>query len=675
MKLTVAMRVIGGFAIITLLLFLVSIVSLVNLDSVDSATEEVNTLALPTLQGSSSLKVSYVNMGRVTIEAFYESDLQQLGNILARFETSSTNFEQELQSLTGTVSGQPELKSTLAEVERVYEEYHSNVNRMFDNRRTDLELGQRIASQLGDLEDNTDDTSTLLLDFSDLDAARGNGPLAQASKIGTELETALMSLVTVGNQYAKTQDLTKAETIGNELKLMLANVRSSASKMADAAGGRDSSGMLDEIQEMVAEIDNIIGAEQQGILANQVKRLNNQLEAVSALQASEANIKTAMAGLENLLAQANQITTKVKGDVADAVSTGTTSTIVIMLVSAVIASAIAFFSVRAITVPLNKVNEMLHVVSSGDLTQKLDDSSQDEFGELATNCNNLIESLKALISGITSRAAQLAAASEQTSAVTAQTTKSIQEQKSQIAQVATATTEMNSTSQLVSQSAEDTLNQIRHADSEAEKVKAISLENKNTIMVLAKDVEQAAEVINKLHQDSASIGSILDVIRGVADQTNLLALNAAIEAARAGEQGRGFAVVADEVRTLASRTQESTQEIHSMIEILQAGAEKAVSVMQQGKQQAEVCVTQTEKATSALDLITNAVHKAHDVSSQIEQSAREQYQVSQEISEKLENIVAIAEETATGAEQTTDSSHEVARLADELQGSIRQFRV
>ncbi|GAB3019001.1 methyl-accepting chemotaxis protein [Bowmanella dokdonensis] len=669
------MRVIGGFAIITLLLFLVSIVSLVNLDSVDSATEEVNTLALPTLQGSSSLKVSYVNMGRVTIEAFYESDLQQLGNILARFETSSTNFEQELQSLTGTVSGQPELKSTLAEVERVYEEYHSNVNRMFDNRRTDLELGQRIASQLGDLEDNTDDTSTLLLDFSDLDAARGNGPLAQASKIGTELETALMSLVTVGNQYAKTQDLTKAETIGNELKLMLANVRSSASKMADAAGGRDSSGMLDEIQEMVAEIDNIIGAEQQGILANQVKRLNNQLEAVSALQASEANIKTAMAGLENLLAQANQITTKVKGDVADAVSTGTTSTIVIMLVSAVIASAIAFFSVRAITVPLNKVNEMLHVVSSGDLTQKLDDSSQDEFGELATNCNNLIESLKALISGITSRAAQLAAASEQTSAVTAQTTKSIQEQKSQIAQVATATTEMNSTSQLVSQSAEDTLNQIRHADSEAEKVKAISLENKNTIMVLAKDVEQAAEVINKLHQDSASIGSILDVIRGVADQTNLLALNAAIEAARAGEQGRGFAVVADEVRTLASRTQESTQEIHSMIEILQAGAEKAVSVMQQGKQQAEVCVTQTEKATSALDLITNAVHKAHDVSSQIEQSAREQYQVSQEISEKLENIVAIAEETATGAEQTTDSSHEVARLADELQGSIRQFRV
>ncbi|MDP5040935.1 MAG: methyl-accepting chemotaxis protein, partial [Paraglaciecola sp.] len=172
-----------------------------------------------------------------------------------------------------------------------------------------------------------------------------------------------------------------------------------------------------------------------------------------------------------------------------------------------------------------------------------------------------------------------------------------------------------------------------------------------------------------------SIGGILDVIRGVADQTNLLALNAAIEAARAGEQGRGFAVVADEVRTLASRTQKSTQEINSMIEVLQAGAEKAVAVMNQGKEQTTLCVQQTEKATEALQLITDAVHKAYDVSSQIEQSAKEQNVVSLEISETLENIVGIAEQTTIGAHQTSESSQEVARLAEELQNSIQQFRV
>ena len=401
--------------------------------------------------------------------------------------------------------------------------------------------------------------------------------------------------------------------------------------------------------------------------------LRNQTE--RALGKSEEMAANAVSELEQLLNLTNAKVKTLEEQVTSNVSFGTTLVVVIVLASLIIAFFTGYKTVNAITIPLKKVNDLLNIASSGDLTHNLDDSSQDEFGQLAKNCNKLILSLKELIRGINVRAEQLAAASEQTSAVTTQTTKSIQDQKAQIGLVATATTEMHSTSQMVSQNAEDTLLEIRNADQESNKVRDISLENKATIEVLARDVEDAAQVIHKLHQDSASIGSILDVIRGIADQTNLLALNAAIEAARAGEQGRGFAVVADEVRTLASRTQESTQEINAMIEVLQEGAEKAVSVMDQGKQQTARCVEQTELATQALDIISEAVKRAHDVSSQIEQSAREQNLVSQDISEKLETIVGIAEETTVGAQQTSESSEEVARLAEELQSSIRQFKV
>ncbi len=674
MKITVATRVIGGFVAISALLIVISVVSLYNLNSIGSATEEVNDVALPTVAGSNALKASFLNMGRLTFESYIEEDLNGLKDKRASFNSAKDTFESEYKKLAQAVNNEPELKSTLNTVRESYEAYITNVEAMYKNHQMYLDIRNTIQDRLGDAEDNADDASTYLLDFSDLDAVQRDPNLRRAAEIGSQLETSLLSLLTVSYEYIKTETLVRSQTLGNEVDFVVEKVVTQLSDMMQTAGGRDDSGTLDDINDLVNNAINAIKAND-GVVQLHVDRLERRNDAEKALNASDSNIAQAVVALENLLNLADKKASHVESQVNGAIATGNTFVIVVVIISIAVAAFIGYVTVRAITRPLYRVNELLTVASSGDLTHRLDDSAQDEFGLLARNCNTLIGNLKELITAINVRAEQLAAASEQTSAVTAQTTHSIQDQKSQICQVATATTEMHSTSQLVVQNAEDTLSQIRHADAEAENVRQISLENKNTIEILSRDVQEAADVINKLHQDSASIGGILDVIRGVADQTNLLALNAAIEAVRAGEQGRGFAVVADEVRTLASRTQESTQEINAMIEVLQAGAEKAVSVMNQGKEQTAACVAQTEKATQALDIISDAVHKAHDVSSQIEQSAREQNTVSQEISEKLETIVGIAEETTAGAQQTSESSHEVARLAEELQQSIRQFKV
>ena len=674
MKITVAMRIIGGFLTISLLLVVISISSLLNLNAVGSATEEVNQVAIPTLSGSNTLKATFLNMGRLTFEAYIEEELQGLKEKQASFEQNKQTFERTYQHLDNIVSNDSELQQSLNKINTTYQAYTTNVEKMYQSHQQYMSMRNTISDRIGDAEDGADDASTLLLDFSDLDIVRSTPALQRAAKAGSELETTLLSLLTVTNEYVKTDSLVRAQTLGNEVKLVVDNAGSQLSSMVQTAGGMDDTGTLDEINELVGDALNAITAAD-GVLQLHVDRLEFRNAAQQALTRSDTNIGEAIVELERLLELTNRRAEQIDNQVSDKVSSGNTIVISIVVISLIIAAFIGFATVRAITRPLNQVNDLLNVASSGDLTRRLDDTAQDEFGQLARNCNQLIGNLKALIVGINTRAEQLAAASEETSAVTSQTTHSIQDQKSQISQVATATTQMHSTSQLVMTNAEDTLSEIQNADSEAKKVRQISMENKQTIEVLSRDVQEAAEVINKLHQDSASIGGILDVIRGVADQTNLLALNAAIEAARAGEQGRGFAVVADEVRTLASRTQQSTQEINAMIEVLQAGAERAVTVMNQGKEQTAVCVAQTEQATQALDIISTAVHRAHDVSSQIEQSAREQNTVSLEISEKLETIVGIAEETTVGAQQTSESSHEVARLAEELQQSIRQFKV
>lgn len=672
MKLTVAIRIFGGFAFITILLLVISISSLFTLNNINDATYKVNELAIPSVSGSNQLKVQLTQMGNLSLKAYYQTELSPLAANKAEFEEASKLFNKQLKNLIAVVQQHNEPAGNLREIESKFVTFSSDIEELFNARKSSIDIKANLVDTVDTLEEKADDAATLLLDLADRDDA--DTRLKSVLAIGSKIEGYLNAVVSLSFEY---RDNIKPDTesiIAKEISNAMESLTSEYQAINNELQAKGLSDLAEELTDSFGGVNRLLSSNGE-VFTLKNAQLSALKKATDTLASSQEAINEEYAVIDKELAAVNAITKEVKQLVEDKVSSGNTQTIIIMIASIIASIVIARITLLSITRPLDRVNEMLNVVASGDLTRKLDDKGTDEFAELSKNCNKLIDSLRELIQSIISRSTQLAAAAEQTSAVTAQSTSAIEEQRNQVEQAASATTEMSSTSRSVLDSANDALTEIKHADDEAERVKKISSENKHTIEALASEVESASQVINKLQQDSSSIGGILDVIRGIAEQTNLLALNAAIEAARAGEQGRGFAVVADEVRTLASRTQESTQEIQNMIEVLQTGAEKAVTVMNVGKSQASTCVEQSEVAANALETITHAVHEAYDRSEQIASAAQEQSVVAHEISENLESIVAIAEQTTAGSKQTATSSSEVARLAEELQESVQEFKV
>ncbi len=283
--------------------------------------------------------------------------------------------------------------------------------------------------------------------------------------------------------------------------------------------------------------------------------------------------------------------------------------------------------------------------------------------------------LRELIGGIRDGVSQISSAAEQLSAVTEQTSTGVNNQKVETDQVATAMQEMSATVQEVARNAEQAAQAATEADDEARQGDRVVAEAIAQIERLASEVSRSTDALKVLEKESDKIGSVMDVIKAVAEQTNLLALNAAIEAARAGEAGRGFAVVADEVRALAQRTQSSTAEIEGLVAGLQGGTQQVATVMLSSRELTDRSVELTRRAGGALENITRTVSNIQSMNQQIAAAADQQSAVAEEISRSILNVRDVSEQTASASEETAASSVELARLGNELQDMVSRFRV
>ena len=351
-------------------------------------------------------------------------------------------------------------------------------------------------------------------------------------------------------------------------------------------------------------------------------------------------------------------------------------TLVLLALSIIIALAVFLVMVKNIIVaPAQKVASDLSRMAQGDFTQPIVSNSTDELGQVASSAAILKDDIGSIVNQINDSVYKLSTSAEEMAHITEQSNQSANQQKLETDQVATAMNQMTATVHEVAQNAQLAAESATQASNEVNTGQGVVNESINAISKLVQQVETAADVIHALENDSVEIGSVLEVIRGIAEQTNLLALNAAIEAARAGEQGRGFAVVADEVRTLASRTQQSTEEIQSMIEKLQSGAQQAVEAMNQSRSQADVTRDTAAKAGEVLTSITASVTNINDMNTLIASSADEQNAVAEEINRSIVNISQSAEVASQGAAHTAETSEALRNVAEELKHVISRLHV
>ncbi len=331
----------------------------------------------------------------------------------------------------------------------------------------------------------------------------------------------------------------------------------------------------------------------------------------------------------------------------------------------------------SISRPLVRIVDSMKDISSGsgDLTVRLDASAKDELGQLSQAFNQFVEKLDAIMHKVGGSTNELATASEELSMITRDTRQGVEQQQGEIQQVATAIEEMTATVHEVAKNTHATAEAATHVGNQVKAGKDVLVQSVSAVQKLSDRMSDSRNVVMALQQDSTEVGTVLDVIRGIAEQTNLLALNAAIEAARAGEQGRGFAVVADEVRTLAMKTQKSTEEIRTIIESLQSRSEQTVQMLQENNTDIETTVGLSRQTQHAFSEIENAMHHLLDMSTQIASASEEQAAVTEEISRNVEKISQVAISTATGAEQTEVSSQMLARLGDDLMNMVGQFKV
>ncbi|MCS6191000.1 methyl-accepting chemotaxis protein [Shewanella baltica] len=674
LTLTIKQKIIFSFSAIGALLIAGSSFFYYSLSQVQTAYQNIETLAVPVQKQSNSLQLVLLKMSRLATLAHSQQDTAALTKSQQGFTALQKKYQSIENELTERVADQSKMQTSLHEAQARYQAYLQQSQAMFSAKLANEQTKQQYQQLFQRFNDAKTNASNAMIDLETLSIPDNPTLLEEIIGTGTRIDDMLYTLTNTMGELIHTQSLEVIQSHQQDVSILLGNLTTNFTFLKQQTDGLDTLGLLQTFEQQYAIINTLLAAPAE-LYKTQQAVVDAQLQAEQHYLDADKEFNANNLALDKLITLADRRFSSLQTIASNAIEQGQTLAIVLTIVFILMVSFISFFTSKAMLNPLALVNGALASIARGDLSKRIHKRHDDEFGALIDNMNTLSDDLAKLLTNISQNAHSLDSSATQTNEQGQRIANAATAQISRVDETKALAEQMFTSSNLVTEQASESAKQISQASKYGNQVKQIADDNRNKIAELSARLSSSVEVMSRLSIQSDNIGSILTTISSIAEQTNLLALNAAIEAARAGEHGRGFAVVADEVRSLASRTQAATAEIQTMITALQKETSTAASAITTGQNQANECVGQSQTLQDAIAHIESTLHTLNDMSLEITHAAHEQLDYSQRIESSMSEAAQAADQNANEAMDMAKRSNEVTTLAHSLTSSVERFKL
>ncbi|MGR5172218.1 methyl-accepting chemotaxis protein [Vibrio owensii] len=663
MRGSVIKRMYAGFALIIVLFAVTIAIMMGGMNDIHGKFETVSKSSLPLVSLSNQTSVELLSADKSFKDFLTTENKQRMDEMRQEFAKSQQTFEATLIQLEIASQIYPSLAEPFSQLKELEQSYFTEAKEAMDNYEAMFAAQEEVQKSSRRFQQLNTELSVGLKEYVADQSSISVKVMAKSYFIKLkDAEVITSDALASSNPEFVTEAVAKNRKAVTHLNYAFRGLVTQLPELQKAFG--------ESVEQFTRDV---------GMRGGVLDQHNNYLSARAALYNNIANLATkvdsSMSILEQFTTTATDKLNESLADAGDIYSAGVTKAIVIAVIVVLFATAIGYHIAQSVREPLTRILKVLESLTEGDMTQRIENRHNNEFSRVSGHINTLADSLHNILVKLNDASENLASTASTNEQTSSQAQGQLNSQREQTANVATAMTEMSHSVQEVAQSAQGSLEMVQRVETASDQGRNVMNSNISTINQLETRLNESVSAVSELQRMSGQIGSILDVIRNIAEQTNLLALNAAIEAARAGEQGRGFAVVADEVRVLASKTTQSTTEIEAMISNLQSSSQSASQVIQSCMSDMEMSVEQASKANSSMEEIQALIIEISQMSTHISQAAAEQSETSADIARSIEDINSIADQSYHAMSSIAQTSESLTQLAHQQNELVHRFKL